>query len=50
MRKGYWGKNIRKPHIVLVKVIGKCGSRTVKMVPAPRDAGIVVARVAKKVL
>ena len=29
---------------------GKCGSVTVRLVPAPRGSGIVAARVPKKVL
>ena len=29
---------------------GKCGSVTVRLIPAPRGAGIVAARVPKKVL
>ncbi|CAA6653623.1 unnamed protein product [Spirodela intermedia] len=41
---------IGKPHTVPCKVTGKCGSVTVRMVPAPRGAGIVAARVPKKVL
>lgn len=32
------------------KVTGKCGSVTVRLIPAPRGAGIVAARVPKKVL
>ncbi|KAL0337846.1 UNVERIFIED_CONTAM: 40S ribosomal protein S2-4 [Sesamum calycinum] len=47
---GYWGNKIGKPHTVPCKVTGKCGSVTVRMVPAPRGAGIVAARVPKKVL
>ncbi|CAH2052300.1 unnamed protein product [Thlaspi arvense] len=39
-----------KPHTVPCKVTRKCGSVTVRMVPAPRGAGIVAARVPKKVL
>ena len=35
--------------MVPCKVTGKCGSVTVRMVPAPRGAGIVAARVPKKV-
>lgn len=50
VRRGYWGNKIGKPHTVPVKVTGKCGSVTVRMVPAPRGAGIVAARVPKKVL
>ena len=50
VRRGYWGNEIGKPHTVPCKVTGKCGSVTVRMVPAPRGAGIVAARVPKKVL
>ncbi|KAG6383450.1 hypothetical protein SASPL_156799 [Salvia splendens] len=34
----------------VIPVTGKCGSVTVRMVPAPRGSGIVAARVPKKVL
>ncbi|KAL6530636.1 Small ribosomal subunit protein uS5w [Orobanche minor] len=50
VRRGYWGNKIGAPHTVPCKVTGKCGSVTVRMVPAPRGAGIVAARVPKKVL
>ncbi|KAA8517063.1 hypothetical protein F0562_017119 [Nyssa sinensis] len=50
VRRGYWGNKIGKPHTVPCKVTGKCGSVMVRMVPAPRGAGIVAARVPKKVL
>ncbi|CAO2831726.1 40S ribosomal protein S2-4-like [Amaranthus tricolor] len=50
VRRGFWGNKIGKPHTVPCKVTGKCGSVTVRMVPAPRGAGIVAARVPKKVL
>jgi ribosomal protein uS5 len=50
VRRGYWGNKIGKPHTVPVKVTGKCVSVTVRMVPAPRGAGIVATRVPKKVL
>ncbi|XP_050285777.1 ABC transporter A family member 1-like [Quercus robur] len=36
--------------MVPCKVTGKCGSVTVRMVPAPRGAGIVAARVPKKLV
>ncbi|KAJ6424788.1 hypothetical protein OIU84_025542 [Salix udensis] len=39
VRRGYWGNKIGKPHTVPCKVTGKCGSVTVRTVPAPRDAG-----------
>jgi len=50
VRRGYWGNMIGDPHTVPMKVSGKCGSITVRLVPAPRGAGIVAARVPKKVL
>ncbi|KAL5697938.1 Small ribosomal subunit protein uS5z [Ranunculus cassubicifolius] len=50
VRRGYWGNKIGKVHTVPCKVTGKCGSVTVRMVPAPRGSGIVAARVPKKVL
>jgi len=50
VRRGYWGNMIGEPHTVPMKVSGKCGSVTVRLVPAPRGAGIVAARVPKKVL
>jgi len=50
VRRGYWGNMIGEPHTVPMKVSGKCGSVTVRLVPAPRGAGIIAARVPKKVL
>jgi len=50
VRRGYWGNMIGNPHTVPAKVTGKCGSVLVKLVPAPRGAGIIAARVPKKIL
>lgn len=50
VRRGYWGNMIGDPHTVPMKVTGKCGSVTVRLVPAPRGAGIIAAKVPKKVL
>ncbi|XP_026378439.1 uncharacterized protein LOC113272860 [Papaver somniferum] len=50
VRKGYWGNQIGKPYTVPCKFTGKCGSVTVRMVYSPHGAGIVAARVPKKVL
>jgi len=50
VRRGYWGNMIGEPHTVPMKVMGKCGSVTVRLVPAPRGAGVVAARVPKKLL
>ena len=37
-------------HTVPTKVTGYCGSVMVRLIPAPRGAGIVAARTPKKVL
>jgi len=50
VRRGYWGNMIGLPHTVPFKVTGKCGSVIVRLVPAPRGAGIVAARTSKKIL
>jgi len=50
VRRGYWGSNIGAVHTVPTKITGKCGSVTVRLVPAPRGTGIVAARVPKKLL
>lgn len=50
VRRGYWGNKIGLPHTVPMKVTGKCGSVSVRLVPAPRGTGVVAARVPKKVL
>jgi small subunit ribosomal protein S2e len=50
VRRGYWGNKIGAPHTVPTKVTGKCGSVSVRLVPAPKGTGIVAARTPKKVL
>jgi len=50
VRRGYWGNMLGEPHTVPTKVTGKCGSVSVRLVPAPRGAGIVAARTPKKIL
>jgi small subunit ribosomal protein S2e len=50
VRRGYWGSRIGDVHTIPNKVKGKCGSCTVRMVPAPRGTGCVAAQVAKKIL
>lgn len=50
VRRGYWGSMLGAPHTVPTKVTGKCGSISVRLVPAPRGAGIVAAHTPKKVL
>lgn len=48
VRKGYWGNKIGKTHTVPSKVTGKSGSVKVRMIPAPRGAGLVAPPVTKK--
>lgn len=43
IRRGYWGNKIGKPHTVPAKMTGKCGSVTVRLIPAPRGAGVLSA-------
>jgi len=50
IRRGYWGNKIGAPHTVPSKITGKCGSVSLRLVPAPRGTGIVAARIPKKVL
>lgn len=50
VRRGYWGNKIGAPHTVPTKVTGKCGSVTVRLIPAPRGTGLVCAPVPKKLL
>eukprot|EP00994_Dinema_validum_P003155 NODE_1726_length_862_cov_463.583026_g1358_i0.p1 GENE.NODE_1726_length_862_cov_463.583026_g1358_i0~~NODE_1726_length_862_cov_463.583026_g1358_i0.p1 ORF type:complete len:263 (-),score=54.15 NODE_1726_length_862_cov_463.583026_g1358_i0:74-862(-) len=50
VRRGYWGNKIGNPHTVPCKVSGKCGSVMVRLVPAPKGAGVVASPVPKKLL
>jgi small subunit ribosomal protein S2e len=50
VRRGYWGARIGEPHTIALKMRGKCGSVTVRLIPAPRGTGIVGAPVTKKIL
>lgn len=50
VRRGYWGNKIGAPHTVPTKVTGKCGSVSVRLVPAPRGSGLVAAPATKKLL
>lgn len=49
-RKGFWGGKEGSPHTVPMKVTGKCGSVRLRCIPAPKGAGIVAARIPKKLL
>merc|ERR1712194_818571 len=50
VRRGYWGNNIGQPHTVPLKVTGKCGSVSVRLIPAPRGTAIVGSPALRKVL
>lgn len=49
-RRGYWGSLIGKPHTISTKVTGKCGSVTVRLVPAPRGKDVIASPSVKKLL
>lgn len=50
IRRGYWGTNLGQPHSLATKTSGKCGSVTVRLIPAPRGSGIVASPAVKKLL
>ncbi|KAL0255098.1 40S ribosomal protein [Diplodia seriata] len=50
IRRGYWGSNLGEPHSLPVKTSGKCGSVTVRLIPAPRGTGLVASPAVKRLL
>jgi len=50
VRRGYWGNKVERPHTVPCKITGKSGSVRVRLIPAPRGAGIVASTAPKRVL
>ncbi|XP_014402030.1 PREDICTED: 40S ribosomal protein S2-like isoform X2 [Myotis brandtii] len=51
MRRGYRGNKIGKTHTTVpCKMTGRCGSLLVRLIPASRSTGIVLAPVPKKML
>jgi len=50
IRRGYWGNKVGSVHTVPCKVTGRCGSISVRLVPAPKGTGIVAGKAPKKVL
>merc|ERR1712039_774447 len=50
VRRGYWGNKLGAPHTVPMKVTGKCGSVSVKLIPAPRGTAIVGSPALKKLM
>ncbi|KAF7537996.1 hypothetical protein G7Z17_g12740 [Cylindrodendrum hubeiense] len=50
VRRGYWGSNLGAPHSLPCKESGKCGSVTVRLIPAPRGTGLVASPAVKRFL
>ncbi|KAK3989716.1 ribosomal protein S5, N-terminal domain-containing protein [Cladorrhinum sp. PSN332] len=50
VRRGYWGANLGAPHSLPTKESGKCGSVTVRLIPAPRGTSIVASPAVKRLL
>eukprot|EP01001_Neometanema_parovale_P009178 NODE_5428_length_947_cov_552.504854_g5210_i0.p1 GENE.NODE_5428_length_947_cov_552.504854_g5210_i0~~NODE_5428_length_947_cov_552.504854_g5210_i0.p1 ORF type:complete len:282 (+),score=79.08 NODE_5428_length_947_cov_552.504854_g5210_i0:62-847(+) len=50
VRRGFWGGKLGQPHTVPCKVTGVSGSVLIRLIPAPRGAGVVAAPATKKVL
>lgn len=50
IRRGYWGSRLGLPHTVPMKVTGKCGSVSVRLIPAPRGTGVVGSPTTKKLM
>lgn len=50
VRRGYWGTSLGDPHSLAAKESGKCGSVTVRLIPAPRGTGLVASPAVKRLL
>ncbi|KZZ93817.1 Ribosomal protein S5 [Moelleriella libera RCEF 2490] len=50
VRRGYWGTNLGTPHTLPSKQSGKCGSVSVRLIPAPRGTGLVASPAVKRFL
>ena len=50
VRRGYWGTSLGQPHSLANKTTGKCGSVSVRIIPAPRGTGVVASPAVKKLL
>jgi len=50
VRRGYWGTNLGEPHSLPTKESGKCGSVSVRLIPAPRGTGLVASPAVKRFL
>ncbi len=47
---GSWQCDCMEPHTVPFEVIGKCGSVTVKLIPAPKGTGLIAEKEIAKIL
>jgi small subunit ribosomal protein S2e len=50
VRRGYWGTSLGEPHSLAAKESGKCGSVTVRLIPAPRGTGLVASPAVKRLM
>lgn len=50
VRRGYWGSALGDVHTIVAKTQGKCGSVTLKLIPAPRGTGLVASPKVKQFL
>jgi len=50
IRRGYWGTSLGEPHSLAAKESGKCGSVTVRLIPAPRGTGLVASPAVKRLM
>ncbi|KAK6361763.1 40S ribosomal protein [Orbilia blumenaviensis] len=50
IRRGYWGSSLGEPHSLPAKESGKCGSVSVRLIPAPRGTGLVASPAVKRLL
>lgn len=49
VKRGYWGIKFGEEHTVPVKSHGKCGSVSIRVIPAPKGSGIRAGSVAKRI-
>ncbi len=47
---GSWQCNCGTPHSIPFAIRGKCGSATIKLMPAPRGTGLVIQKECRKIL
>ena len=50
IRRGYWGNNLGDPHTVPARVVNKCASVEVTIIPAPRGTGLVASPTTRRML